>query len=100
MTNKSHKEIAALLNVSWRTAKYHAAEIYRKYGVHSRLDLLQLLRGEMMVINSQDVLARLFQLERGVEDLERIISKLHRVFRDVEAPKGRSNGNFVYHTES
>lgn len=40
VTRKSHKEIAAALNISTRTAKWHASKIYRTLGVKDRLEFL------------------------------------------------------------
>lgn len=40
VTRKSHKEIAAILNISHRTAKFHASKIYRTLGVKDRLEFL------------------------------------------------------------
>jgi DNA-binding NarL/FixJ family response regulator len=40
LTGKVHKEIGAVLNLAERTVKYHAANVYRKYGVRDRGALL------------------------------------------------------------
>lgn len=40
VTGKIHKEIAATLGITTRTAKYHATKIYRKLQVKDRLEFL------------------------------------------------------------
>jgi DNA-binding CsgD family transcriptional regulator len=42
-TQKSRKEIAAALNCSLRTVAFHAGEIYKKFKVANRVELLKLV---------------------------------------------------------
>lgn len=42
LVGKSHKEVAASLNLSERTVKFHAENLYRKYNVSNRAELLAL----------------------------------------------------------
>jgi DNA-binding CsgD family transcriptional regulator len=47
---KVNKEIAAELGISSRTAKFHVSNIFRKFGVHSRIELLdQAVRDRAML---------------------------------------------------
>jgi len=42
LENLSNKEIAAKLNMSERTAKFHVSNLLAKYGVRRRADLILL----------------------------------------------------------
>lgn len=42
-TTKSQKEISVTLNLSWNTIKFHAANIYRKFHVWNRIELIELI---------------------------------------------------------
>jgi DNA-binding NarL/FixJ family response regulator len=46
-----HKEIAARANISARTVKFHAANIYRKLNVHDRSQLMWKYRSRAAVPN-------------------------------------------------
>ncbi|HSB13570.1 MAG TPA: LuxR C-terminal-related transcriptional regulator [Bryobacteraceae bacterium] len=47
---KPDKDIASDLGISLRTAKFHVSNIYRKYGVSSRIQLI--LRERNMSLNT------------------------------------------------
>lgn len=40
LEQKSNKEIAAMLNLSVRTAKFHVSALLKKFGVASRIELV------------------------------------------------------------
>lgn len=42
LVGKSHKEVANSLNISERTAKFHASNLYQKHGVSGRDELIRL----------------------------------------------------------
>lgn len=74
------KEIAQRLRISARTAKWHAGEIYRKFGVADRLELIEKLDVSDMPLQAID--RRLTELEYRFNLIADVItSGIRRDFR-------------------
>ncbi len=93
LENLSNKEIAAKLNMSERTAKFHVSNLLAKYGVRRRADLILLTYTQLDRLGRRSAAVELERELRGARRTMELISVRREL---VEAGRVRVTGAVRY----